>query len=205
MKGSMKTYPNVEIGEGVRIGEFVIIGEPPAGKEPGELETIIGDNAIIRSHTVIYAGNKIGINFQTGHGVLIRECNSIGDNVNIGSHSVIEHHVSIGDNVRIHSNAFIPEFTTLAKNCWIGPCTVLTNARYPKSLDAKKNLIGPSVGENAIIGANVTILPGIIIGEGALIGAGSLVSKDVSPNTVGVGNPLRIINKIANIQAYNER
>lgn len=199
MNDTIKVYSNVEIGNGAKIGEFVVVGEPPRGRERGELKTVIGDNAIIRSHTVIYAGNKIGINFQTGHGVLIRECNSIGENVSVGSHSVIEHHVSIADNVRIHSNAFIPEFTKLEEECWIGPNAVLTNARYPKSQGVKKQLLGPTIRKRAIIGANVTILPGVIIGEGALIGAGSVVSKDVLPNTVVVGNPIRIINKTTDI------
>ena len=29
---------------------------------------LIGAGALIRSHTVIYAGNRVGANFQTGHG-----------------------------------------------------------------------------------------------------------------------------------------
>jgi len=59
------------------------------------LTTTIGDNCAIRFHTVIYAGNKIGNNFQTGHGVNIREFNEIGDNVSIGTHSIIEHHIKM--------------------------------------------------------------------------------------------------------------
>ena len=34
--------------------------EPPKGKAPGELVTRIGKGAVIRSHTIIYAGNEIG-------------------------------------------------------------------------------------------------------------------------------------------------
>src|SRR5712692_2016330 len=60
-------YPNVTLGDGTQIGEYVIIGEPPRGKREGELATRIGAGAVIRSHTVIYAGNAIGANFQTGH------------------------------------------------------------------------------------------------------------------------------------------
>ena len=89
-------YPNVTLGIGSNLGEFAIIGEPPREKAAGELLTQIGQGAVIRSHTVIYAGNIIGNNFQTGHGVLIREENIIGDHVSIGSHSVIEHHVKSG-------------------------------------------------------------------------------------------------------------
>ena len=57
-------HPNVKLGRNVRIEDFCIIGCPPRDAEPGELSTTIGDNAIIRSHTVIYAGTKIGKNFR---------------------------------------------------------------------------------------------------------------------------------------------
>ena len=96
----------------------------------------------MRSGTYIYAGNKIGSNFQTGHKVNIREENEIGNNVSIGTQCVIEHHVKIG-NVRIHSNVFIPEFTILKSNVWIGPNVVLTNAKYPNRKETKENLSAP--------------------------------------------------------------
>jgi len=197
-----KLYPNVLLEEGVQIEDFVIIGVPPRGKEPGELETIIGPNAVIRSHTVIYAGNRIGSGFRAGHGVLIRELNEIGDNVSIGSHSVVEHHVKIGNSVRIHSQAFIPEFCVLEDGCWIGPKVVLTNALYPLSPRAKETLQGPVIKRGAKIGANATLLPGIVIGEGALVGAGAVVTKDVPPGKVVVGNPARVIKDVADLGVY---
>jgi acetyltransferase-like isoleucine patch superfamily enzyme len=198
-----RIYPEVEIGPGAEIGEFVIIGMPPRGAQPGELKTIIGCNAVIRSHTVIYAGNIIGDNFQTGHGAMIRELNQIGRQVSIGTHSVIEHHIRIEDNVRIHSQAFIPEYSILEQECWIGPNVVFTNALYPLSPEAKKNLKGPTICRRAKIGANSTILPGVIIGENALIGAGTVVTKDVAAGKVVVGNPARIIKDITDLEAYS--
>ena len=183
-----------------QIGGFVIIGEPPAGTRPGEMvETHMGPGALVRSHTVIYAGNRIGANFQTGHGVLIREFNEIGSDVSVGSGSIIEHHVKIGNRVRMHSGVFIPEFSTIEDDCWFGPHVVLTNARYPGSPDAKANLKGPVIGRGAKIGANATILPGVVIGSGALVGAGAVVSKDVPPGVVVAGVPAREINRIANL------
>lgn len=193
-------YKNVKLGKNVKIGEFCIIGVPPKGKEDGELETVIGDNSIIRSHTVIYAGNRIGRNFQTGHSAFLRENNEIGDNVSIGTKSVIEHHVKIEDNARIHCQCFIPEFCILKKDCWIGPKVVFTNAQYPKSKRAKEFLIGVVVGENAKIGANATVLPGIKIGSNALIGAGSVVTKDVPEGKVVVGNPAKAVNDVNNLK-----
>jgi acetyltransferase-like isoleucine patch superfamily enzyme len=193
---SAKIYPNVKLGKNCIIEDFVIIGVPPKGHRAGELETVIGDNAIIRSHTVIYAGNTIGINFQTGNKANIREINEIGDNVSIGTMSVVEHHVRISDGVRIHSQVFIPEYTIIEEGCWIAPNVVFTNAKYPNSPNAKSELRGVNMKKYAIIGANSTILPGVIIGEHALVGAGSVVTKDVPDKSVVVGNPAKKINRI---------
>jgi acetyltransferase-like isoleucine patch superfamily enzyme len=195
----MTKYPGVQLGENVTVEDYVIIGKPSAGKKPGDRETVIGDRTLIRSHTVIYMGNVVGTNCQTGHHVLIREDNIIGDSVSIGSHSIVEHHVTIEDDVRIHSQVFIPEFSILKKGCWIGPNAVLTNARYPQSPRAKENLEGPTIGEGAKIGANATILPGVRIGENALVGAGAVVTKDVAPGTVVAGNPAVVINEISEL------
>jgi acetyltransferase-like isoleucine patch superfamily enzyme len=197
-----KTYPNVHIGPGAQIGEFALIGVPPRGHAEGELETTIGENAIIRSHTVIYAGNRIGDNFQTGHGAMVREGNEIGNDVSIGTNSVIEHHVRIGHGVRIHSQAFIPEYTILEDGCWIGPNAVVTNAPYPLAPDAKKTLKGPTIRSGAKIGANATLLPAIEIGENALVGAGAVVVEDVPPGKVVVGNPARVVRDVSEITAY---
>lgn len=186
-------YKNVKIGKNVLIEDFCIIGIPPRGYMDGELETIIGDNSLIRSGTVIYAGNKIGDNFQTGHKANIREFNNIGSNVSIGTLSVIEHHVDIEDNVRIHTQVFIPEFTKLEKECWIGPNVVFTNAMYPKSPNVKDSLKGPIIRQRAIIGANSTLLPGVSIGEDAVIGAGSVVTKNVEAENVVCGNPAKLL------------
>jgi len=186
-------HPNVKLGKNCIIEDFVIIGVLP--KETGDeiMETVIGDNAIIRSHTVIYAGNHIGNDFQTGNKANIREFNVIGNHVSVGTLSVVEHHIKIGHRVRIHTQVFIPEFTTLENDCWIGPNVVITNAKYPKSLNVKNDLKGAYIKEFAIIGANSTLLPGLFIGSKAIVGAGSVVTKDVSGNTVVAGNPAVMI------------
>ncbi|MEJ2212446.1 MAG: DapH/DapD/GlmU-related protein [Anaerolineae bacterium] len=185
-------FTNVELGEGTQVGDFCVIGQPPRGRGDGELPTIIGPGAVIRSNSVIYAGNVIGSRFATGHGVMIREENRIGDDVSIGSHTIVEHHVQIGDGVRIHSQAFIPEYSVLEEGCWIGPNVVLTNALHPLCPKAKECLKGATVKRGAKIGANATLRPDIVIGEEALVGVGAVVLDDVPPGAVVVGNPARV-------------
>lgn len=195
-------FDKVLLGDGCVIDEFVLVGVAPRGSQAGGLETKIGPGAFIRSHTVIYAGNVVGANFQTGHGVMVRESNQIGSNVSIGTHSVIEHHVQIGNNVRVHTNAFIPEFSILEEGAWVGPNVTLTNALYPLSPEAKAKLKGPHLLPGAKIGANATILPAVVIGQNALVGAGSVVVHDVPDGKVVVGNPARVIRDIGELASY---
>lgn len=202
MAESFVIYPGVHLGRQTIVGDFVLIGVLLRDRQPGELETHIGAGAIIRSHTVIYSGNVIGKNFQTGHGVMIRELNEIGDDVSVGTHSVIEHHVKIGNHVRIHSNAFIPEYSVIEEGAWIGPNVVFTNALYPLSPNAKATLKGPRIMPGAKIGANATLLPGIVIGRNALVGAGAVVVDDVPDDKVVVGNPARVVKDVSEISAY---
>jgi acetyltransferase-like isoleucine patch superfamily enzyme len=194
-----RLYRNVALSDDTVVEDFCIIGTPPRGASDGELRTSIGAHSVIRSHTVIYAGNVIGAHFQTGNKVNVRELNAIGDHVSIGTLSVVEHHVTIGHNVRIHTQAFVPEFSVLEDGCWIGPNVVLTNARYPLSPGAKDQLAGPVIRKGAKIGANATILPGVIVGEHALVGAGAVVTRDVEPGAVVVGNPARVIGHVSSL------
>ncbi len=184
------------MGKNAKIGKYALLGIQPK-KPTGKL--IIGDNAIIRSHTVIYAGNKIGNNFQTGHATLIRENNTIGNHVSVGSHTVIERDNIIEDNVRIHSHCFIPEFVIIKKKAWIGPMVTILNVLHPPCPQFEECAKSVIIEENAKIGGNVTIFPRIKIEKNSLIGAGSAVTKDIPPDSVAIGNPARVTKKIKDL------
>jgi len=203
-------HKNVKLGENVQVGEFCEIGIPPQGKEDGELDTVIGDNVIIRSHTVIYAGNKIGNNFVTGHFTLIRENNKIGNNVSIGSYSHVAFDCLIEDNVRIHTAAYVFEKSILKQGCWIGPGVMLANTKYPSSSRTKEFIFGCEIGEKSKLGMSSIISPGIKIGKNALVGLGAIVTKDVPENAVVLGFPAVIKGDVRDLkypdgtQAYPE-
>ncbi|MGB9847007.1 MAG: acyltransferase [Desulfotomaculales bacterium] len=52
------------------------------------------------------------------------------------------------------------------------------------------------IGPDVLIGANTTVLPGVVIGAGAQVGAGSLVNRDIPPGVLAAGVPARVIRKI---------
>jgi acetyltransferase-like isoleucine patch superfamily enzyme len=185
------------------IEPFVILGHPLADNSSPTLT--IDNNALIRSHSVLYAGSKIGTNFTTGHGILLREHNTIGNNVSIGTHSIVEHDVILEDNVRIHSNAFIPEFSKVGHHAWIGPHVVFVNDPHPP---CAKCLKGPEIEPYAKIGANATLMDHVKIGKNSIVAAGSVVVDDVPPESIVAGNPAKIIKTIKDIHCtadYSEK
>lgn len=192
-------HRGVRLGKGSTIGPYCVLGVPPKGRREGELPTVIGPGAVIRSHTVIYAGVRIGARFQSGHGALIREETEIGDDCSIGSHSILEFRVKLGNGVRVHSNAFIPEFSVVEDGAWIGPGVIFTNVLHPLCPEVKKCIKGPTIRKGAKIGAGAILMPSVTIGEGALIGAGAVVVKDVPPHTVWAGNPARHVKDVADL------
>lgn len=198
-----KIYDNIQLGNNYKIGNFCVIGEPPKDKKEGELKLIIGDNALIRSLTVIYAGSKIGNNFTTGTHVYVREGNVIGDDVTIGSGAKLEQGHIIGNKVTIHTAAILGEESKIEDKVWVGPNVIFLNDKCPpckKYRGNKKCLNAPIIKKNAKIGARSIIMPGVTIGENSLVGAGSLVTKDVPANKVVVGNPAKIIKNVKELK-----
>lgn len=49
------------------------------------------------------------------------------------------------------------------------------------------------IGDNVVIGANVTILPNVKIGNNIVIGAGAVITKDLEDGGVYAGVPARKI------------
>lgn len=200
---TFKILEDVELGKNAKIEDFVILGVKPTKSPvnpPHSGKLIIGDDAVIRSHSVIYLGNKIGKNFQTGHGVLIRENNLIGDDVSIGSHTVLEIENIIGNKVRIHTNCYIPEFVEIKDKAWLGPGVTILNILHPPCPKWDECGKGIVIEENAKIGGNVTIGPRLTIGKNSLIGCGSVVLESIPKNSVAVGNPAKVVKKISELK-----
>ncbi len=183
-------HPGVVLGDNSVVGSHCVLGEPTSSfygessEEP--LACAIGQNAIIRTHSVIYQGVTIGSQLRTGHRVTIREGSTIGDDVQIGTMSDLQGDLRIGDHVRVHSAVFIAQGSDVRNFVWLFPRTLLANDPHPPSDTCTQ---GPTIQEYAAVGAGATIMPGVEVGEHALVGAMSLVTRDVARESVVVGVP----------------
>jgi UDP-3-O-[3-hydroxymyristoyl] glucosamine N-acyltransferase len=186
-------YDSVFIGANSSIGPGCIIGEPVASyydnPDYHNSELKIGNNALIRSGTVIYSGSTIGDHFETGHRATIRENTRIGNHVRAGINADIQADCEIGDYTRLHSSVHIGQFSKIGNFVWIFPFTVLTNDPHPPS----EKVAGVMIEDFAVVGAHVVLLPGVRVASNSLIGAGSVVYRDVPEGFVMAGNPARKI------------
>jgi acetyltransferase-like isoleucine patch superfamily enzyme len=188
----MIEYGKNVIGKNVRIFEPVTLGFPSRENlDKATYEgTTLGDNAILRSGTILYCDVVAGDDFQTGHNVIIREKTRLGNRVAIGTATVIEGNTVIGNHVSLQSMVYVPTGTIIDDRVFIGPNAVLTNDRYPPT--GIGGLQGPHIMQGAAIGANATLLPGVRIGKGALVAAGAIVTRDVPDCMLAVGAPAKI-------------
>jgi acetyltransferase-like isoleucine patch superfamily enzyme len=105
----------------------------------------------------------------------------------------IEDGVSMNNNVAIVSDGpgiFIGKDTMLGTNC-----EIFDSDFHELHPDRRRNGIPKTgkveIGENVMIGSNVSILRGVKIGKNAIIANGSVVTRSIPEDALAFGNPAR--------------
>jgi acetyltransferase-like isoleucine patch superfamily enzyme len=182
-------YDNVTIGDNSVIANDCVLGEPLVGyytdSDYVNPLLIIGENALIRSHTIIYAGSTIGHDFSTGHRVTIREKSSIGNHCRIGTGSDLQGFLEMGDHCQLHSSVHLCQHSRLGNFVFIYPNVVLANDRLPPT----EIVAGPEVEDYVQIGIQSSLIGNIRIGANSLVGAQTTATKDFEPFSFILGSP----------------
>jgi acetyltransferase-like isoleucine patch superfamily enzyme len=183
-----KLYPLI-LG---RVGKNVIFGTNIVFRHPHKIE--IGDNVIIDDNCLVDAkgSSNSGIN--------------IGNNVYLGRNSILsckdgdillKDHVNIGFNCEIFSSSkvVLEEYALLAAYCYIvgGGNYSLEKTGRPISEQPVFDNRGIVLEKNCWLGARVTVLDGSRIGHDSAIGASSLVNSEISPFSIAVGIPAKMM------------
>lgn len=194
IRGGVSIKADSFIGSNCIIGEY--LSDFCTSRKYHEHALNIGERALIRSGSIIYAGSDIGSDFQTGHQVTIREKSRIGAHVSIGTLSDIQGNCDIGNYVRLHSNVHLGQLSKLDDFVWVFPYVVLTNDPTPPS----DELVGVHIRSFAVVATGSVLLPGIEIEEDALVAAGAVVTKSVPKYAVVAGNPAKQISDVRKIK-----
>ncbi len=204
----------VFMGKNVFLGKEVTIGA----------YSVIGDNVTLGDNVIIYAGCYIGHHTKIGNQALIYPHVSIRERISIGSGVIIHSGAVIGSDgfgfVTIKgAHHKIPQVGTveIGDNVEIGANVTIDRARFGKTVIGRgtkiDNLVqiahNVTIGENALIVAQVGIAGSVIIGNNVTLGgqAGLVghitvgdnaivtgqtgVAKSVPPDTMVSGYPAR--------------
>jgi len=200
---SATVYPGTVLGEGVKVFENAVIGKQPAlsprsaAKQDALPPTEIGDDTIVSTGAIVFAGSRIGSRVILGDQSCVRERVIMGDDVVLGRGSLVENDTTIGALTRIQAEAYITAYSTLEEHVFIAPCVVTTNDNFMGRTERRHELMkGPTIRRGARIGGGAVLCPGIEIGEEAFVGAGTVVTKDVPPRVIVVGNPARVLRDV---------
>jgi bifunctional UDP-N-acetylglucosamine pyrophosphorylase / glucosamine-1-phosphate N-acetyltransferase len=166
-------YGNTRIASGTTIGARCRIGD-----------AVIGARCEIRESVV--TASRIGDDVRIGPFAHLRDGNVIGDRVRVGN--FVEFKKSeIGDDVKANHLAYIGDAT-------VGDRTNYGAGAITCNYDGT-NKNRTTIGTDAFIGTNNSLVAPIAIGDGAMTGAGAVVIRDVPPGDKQVGNPARSIAK----------
>jgi maltose O-acetyltransferase len=114
-----------------------------------------------------------------------------------------------GYNIHLGRNVFI-NYSCIFLDCaqirigndvQIGPAVQLYTAEHPLDPAVRRSYLESAsritLGNDVWIGGAAVVLPGVTIGDRSVVGAGAVVVRDVPPDTVVVGNPARVVRKLA--------
>lgn len=194
-------HEGVRIGDGCTIEDHVVLGKRPrlAGSSMarggvGALE--LGERVTVCAGAVVLAGASIGVGTILGDQSFVRERCSVGDGSVIGRGSVVDNDVRVGARVRVQTDVYLAASTVVEDDVFLGPGAITTNddtmSRHPPETSPR----GATLRRACRVGGGAVLTPGVEIGEEAFVAAGAVVTRDVPARAVVMGVPARVVREV---------
>src|SRR5574344_486255 len=103
--------------------------------------------------------------------------------------------IKVGNDVFLNYDCVILDgaYVTFEDHVKVGPCCKFMTPQHPinylERRESKETSSPILIGEDAWLGANVTVCPGVRIGRRSIIAAGSVVIRDIPDDCMAAGKP----------------
>jgi bifunctional UDP-N-acetylglucosamine pyrophosphorylase/glucosamine-1-phosphate N-acetyltransferase len=173
-----------------QIGRDVVI-QPNVFFGPG---AIVGDHVEIRAFTHI-EGTTIENGAIIGPFARLRPGSTVGENAHVGNFVELKK-TTLAKGAKANHLSYIGD-TTVGEGANIGAGTITCN--YDGI-----NKYNTTIGKNAFIGSNSSLVAPVTIGEGAIIGAGSVITQNVEDHALALTRSQQV-NKIGKAIELRQR
>ena len=175
--------PDVRIGMDTVIHPFVCLeGRTSIGSDceihsgARIVDSRIGDRVTILNHTVVN-DSEVADEARLGPFAQLRPKTSVAEGVHIGNFVEIKKS-TIGARTKIGHLSYVGD-SSVGAGVNIGAGTITCN------FDGRSKH-QTTIGDNAFIGSDSTLVAPVTVGEGAYVAAGSSITEDVPPGALGI-------------------
>lgn len=170
--------PFVRLTGGTEIGEDCVVGSCSVISD-----STLGDGARIEPFTHI-AGSHIGPGADVGPFARLRMNAHLEPGVHIGNFVELKK-TRMGAGAKASHLAYLGD-STLGERVNIGAGTITCNYDGVKKHPT-------TIGDNAFVGSNSTLVAPVEVGEGAYVGAGSVITEAVPAGSLALGRGRQVI------------
>ncbi len=124
-------------------------------------------------------GKVLGFTHNTA---FLNKSATLGKGVIIYPRCNIDQNVVLGDGVLINNSVVVSHDSIIGDHSYLSPGVIICG--------------NVSVGKRVFIGAGSIISNGVKIGDDCKLGIGSVITRNLEPETCGIGNPFRYLKDI---------
>lgn len=174
--------PTVRVAPGAKLLPGTVLrGKTVIGEDAVIGPWTVIENSAIGARTVVNASqvydSKVGADANLGPYAHLRQGCALERGVKVGNFVELKN-ASIGENTWMSHLSYIGD-AELGARCNLGCGTVTVNFDRVEKYKT-------TVGDDAFIGCNSSLIAPITIGSGAYIAAGSTITEDVPPQALGI-------------------